>query len=246
MGLCDRRTCGRPGPTSGPDTRGLRPVPRLFFEYKISKKKHKPCESKDSRHKERKEDLHMRKNDYIATRKAALETLTVADLAATIVEYFSTHATMPGEKDLKSASMQIVANIAENPDFTIGDEVRESMIDAFANIVVREMKLEKLQVANITKANKEDFSILKPTDLDLVEVASIPAVEKAPAKKIYEIGARIVGGEVRIGEFVIGSLSKGFAVNNPGTDCEATLIATDYSNGKFANVSYHVIADIAA
>ncbi len=187
----------------------------------------------------------MNRTEYINNRRTALMAMSTEDLAITIGEYFDNHATMPGEKDLKVAAEKIVANIAENPEFTIPAETKESMAAKFADIVVREMKLEDLQVKNVTKDNKEDFSVLKPTDLGLTEIESIPAEDKKPGRKVYSADARIKDGKVLVGDYEIGSLSKGFLKNNPGVDCAATVIATDWSNGKYANMSYSVIADIA-
>lgn len=190
--------------------------------------------------------ISMNRTEYINNRRTALMAMSTEDLAITIGEYFDNHATMPGEKDLKVAAEKIVANIAENPEFAIPAETKESMAAKFADIVVREMKLEDLQVKNVTKDNKEDFSVLKPTDLGLTEIESIPAEDKKPGRKVYSADARIKDGKVLVGDYEIGSLSKGFLKNNPGVDCAATVIATDWSNGKYANMSYSVIADIAA
>lgn len=190
--------------------------------------------------------ISMNRTEYINNRRTALMAMNTEDLAITIGEYFDNHATMPGEKDLKVAAEKIVANIAENPEFTIPAETKESMAAKFADIVVREMKLEDLQVKNVTKDNKEDFSVLKPTDLGLTEIESIPAEDKKPGRKVYSADARIKDGKVLVGDYEIGSLSKGFQKNNPGVNCAATVIATDWSNGKYANMSYSVIADIAA
>lgn len=188
----------------------------------------------------------MNKKEYIANRKETLAQKSTADLAITIGEYFDGHATMPGEKDLKEAAEKIVANVAEKPDFDIDAATKEAMIDRFAQIVVREMKVENLQVKNVTKDNKDDFSVLKPTDLGLAETESVPAEGKKPAQKIYSADARIKDGKVLVGEYEIGSLSAGFVKNNPGVDVPATVVATDYSNGKYTNMSYTVVADIAA
>lgn len=188
----------------------------------------------------------MTRAEYVNVRREALSALSTEDLAIAIGEYFDSHATMPGEKDLKDAAEKIVANIAENAEFDIDKEAKENMIAKFAEIVVREMKVEGLQVKNVNKANKDDFAVLKPTDLNLSEKESIPAEGKAPAKKVYEAEARIEDGKVIVGEYEIGRLGKGFSKNNPGVSCSATLIATDYSNGKFTNMSYSVVADIAA
>lgn len=188
----------------------------------------------------------MKKTEYITARKEALSNLSTEDLAIKIGEYFDTHATMPGEKDLKDAAEKIVANIAENADFDIDADTKAGMIDRFAGIVVREMKVEKLQVKNVTKANKDDFAVLKATDIGLVETGSEPAADKQPAKKIYEAEARIDEGKVIVGDYEIGGLSAGFVKNNPGVSVPATLRAVDYSNGKMSNMSYTVIADIAA
>lgn len=188
----------------------------------------------------------MTRADMINVRRAALMGLTTEQLAITIGEYFDTHATMPGQKDLKDAAEKLVASIAEDAAFDIDPNAKAQMIDAFAEIVVREMKVEKLQVANVTKENKDDFSVLKPTDLELGEGEEIPAQDKIPAKRVYTVGARIEDGRVIVGNNEIGSLAPGFIKNNPGVSCDATLIATDYSNGKFANMGYVVVADIAA
>lgn len=188
----------------------------------------------------------MTRAEMIKARVAALSTLSTEDLALKIGEYFDTHATMPGQKDLKDAAEKLVANIAEDAAFDIDPNAKAQMVNAFAEIVVREMKVEKLQVVNVTKENKDDFSVLKPTDLPLGEATDVPAEDKIPAKKVYTVAARIEDGKVIVGENEIGSLAPGFLKNNPGVSCEATLIATDYSNGKFANMGYTVVADIAA
>lgn len=188
----------------------------------------------------------MQRTDYVSERKAALAKLSTEELAIKIGEYFDTHATMPGEKDLRKAAEKIVENVAENADFDIDAETKAGMIDRFANIVVREMKVEKLQVQNVTKKNKDDFAVLKATDIGLVETGSEPAADKQPAKKFYEAEARIEDGKVMVGDYEIGSLSAGFVKNNPGVSVPATVIATDYSNGKMSNMSYTVVADIAA
>ncbi len=188
----------------------------------------------------------MDRNGYIAQRVGTLAAMSTENLAITIGEYFDAHATMPGQKDLKDAAEKIIANIAENPDFDIDKAAKDAMIEGFAKIVVREMKVEKLQVKNVTKANKDDFAVLKPTDLGLTEIGSEPAVDKQPAKKFYSVEGRIENGRVMVGEIQIGSLNPGFMTNNPGVSCNATVLATDYSGGKMANVSYKVVADIAA
>ena len=188
----------------------------------------------------------MNRKEMIEARVKALSALSTENLAITIGEYFDTHATLPGQKDLKSAAEKLVANIAEDSSFDISPEAKSQMITAFADIVVREMKVEKVQVKNVNKENKDDFSVLKPTDLSLKEIASVPAEGKTPAKKIYSADARIEDGKVIVGKYEIGSLAPGFVKNNPGVNCSATLIATDYSNGKYANMGYSVVADIAA
>lgn len=188
----------------------------------------------------------MNRAKMIEARVKALSELSTENLAIAIGEYFDTHATLPGQKDLKSAAEKLVANIAEDPSFNISPEAKSQMITAFADIVVREMKVEKVQVKNVNKDNKDDFSVLKPTDLSLTEIASIPAEGKTPAKKVYSADARIEDGKVLVGDYEIGSLAPGFVKNNPGVSCSAILIATDYSNGKYANMGYSVVADIAA
>ena len=188
----------------------------------------------------------MTKTEYVDARRKSLSSMTTENLAIAIGEYFDTHATMPGEKDLKDAAEKIVANIAENPAFDIDAATKESLIAKFADIVVREMKVEGLLVQNVNKANADDAAVLKPTNLGLSETASVPADGKKPAKRVYEAAARIENGKVIVGDYEIGRLSKGFVKNNPNVTCNATLIATDFSDGKFANMSYTLIADIAA
>lgn len=188
----------------------------------------------------------MKRTEYIDARRNALAAMSTEDLAITICEYFNSHATMPGQKDLKNAAEKIVANVAENPDFEIDAETKESMVTTFSEIAVREIKIKGLQVQNITKKNAEDFSVLKPTDLNLELIETIPAQDKKPGMTVYETSARIENGKVLVGEYEVGNLGDGFVTNNPNVSCDATLVATDYSNGKFSNVSYAVIADIAA
>lgn len=188
----------------------------------------------------------MQRTQYVEAKKTALAAMSTENLAIAIGEYFDRHKTMPGEKDLKAAAEKIIANMAENPEFDIPAETKEQIVDQFANISVREMKVENLQVKNVTKQNKDDASVLKASDIGLVETGSVSGEGNQPTKTFYEVVGRIEGDKVMVGDYEIGSLGKGFAVNNPGVSCEATVIATDYSNGKLSNVSYTVIADIAA
>lgn len=189
---------------------------------------------------------NMTRTEMIDVRRGALRGLSTEELAIKIGEYFDTHATLPGQKDLKNAAEKLIAGIAEDADFDIAPDAKEQMITAFAEIVVREMKVEKIQVKNVTKENKDDFSVLKADALPLGEAQDVPAEDKIPAKKVYTVDARIENGIVLVGDYQIGSLPDGFVKNNPGVNCGATLIATDYSNGKFANMGYVVVADIAA
>lgn len=188
----------------------------------------------------------MTRTEMIGVRSAALRGLSTEELAIKIGEYFDTHAALPGQKDLKKAAEKLIAGIAEDAAFDIAPDAKEQMITAFAEIVVREMKVEKIQVKNVTKENKDDFSVLKADALPLGEAQDVPAEDKIPAKKVYTVDARIENGVVLVGDYQIGSLPDGFVKNNPGVNCDATLVATDYSNGKFANMGYVVVADIAA
>lgn len=186
------------------------------------------------------------KTMYKETRMNTLMNMSTEELAIAIGEYFDTHATMPGQKDLKLAAERIVANKAENQDFEIDEETKKQMASKFTDIVVREMKVTDLLVRNVNKETKEDASVMKPTDLNLTEAKSIPGEGKSPAKMIFTAPAKVVGGDVYVNGFGIGSLGNGFKKNNPDAEFAATLVATDYSNGKFANVSYTIVADIAA
>lgn len=185
--------------------------------------------------------IENRKQELIEKRRNLLLEKSTEDLAIAVSDYFNAHACLPGQKALKDAAENTLRRLREDPEFELLPAAKAYLAESLAKTAVREVKVGSLKVRNVTKVNKDDYAVLKPTNLNLREAGSEAG---KPPRFFFEADASIEGRRVLADGCEIGLLPEGFAKNNPNLSAPALLILTDYSLGKFANVSYQVIIDL--
>lgn len=185
--------------------------------------------------------IENRKQELIEKRRNLLLEKSTEDLAIAVSDYFNAHACLPGQKALKTAAENTLRALQEDPEFELNPSAKAYLAESLAKTAVREVKVGSLKVQNVTKVNKDDYSILKPTNLNLREAGSESG---KPPRCFLETDASIEGRRVLANGYEVGLLPEGFAKNNPNLSAPVLLILTDYSLGKLANVSYHVIIDL--
>lgn len=186
----------------------------------------------------------------VKTRTEALSELTDIQLVDTIISYFKQNATMPGEKSLKDYALSLKSELDGNVITGLLAQVRNDMIEEFASLCVKEVKLVNVQAENDTKKNK-DTDGRKASELPLV-LADAKPIPVNTIKNIYNMNAEISSesmvciGTAEDGErSVLASLPNGFKKNHPAlAGMNGTVIASDYSNGNFANMSYRMLIDL--
>lgn len=185
--------------------------------------------------------IENRKQELIEKRRNLLLEKSTEDLAIAVSDYFNAHACLPGQKALKDAAENTLRMLREDPEFELLPAAKAYLAESLAKTAVREVKVGSLKVQNVTKGNKDDYAVLKPTNLKLREAGSEAG---KPSRFFFEADAFIAGRRVLADGCEIGLLPEGFAKNNPNLNAPALLILTDYSLGKLANVSYQVIIDL--
>lgn len=185
--------------------------------------------------------IENRKQELIEKRRNLLLEKSTEDLAIAVSDYFNAHACLPGQKALKDAAENTLRRLREDPEFELIPAAKAYLAESLAKTAVREVKVGNLKVQNVTKANRDDYAVLKPTNLNLREAGSETG---KPPRFFFEADASIEGRRVLADGCEIGLLPEGFAKNNPNLSAPALLILTDYSLGKLANVSYHVVIDL--
>lgn len=185
--------------------------------------------------------IENRKQELIEKRRNLLLEKSTEDLAIAVSDYFNAHACLPGQKALKTAAENTLRALQEDPEFELNPSAKAYLAESLAKTAVREVKVGSLKVQNVTKVNKDNYAVLKPTNLNLREAGSESG---KPPRFFFEADAFIAGRRVLANGYEVGLLPEGFAKNNPNLSAPALLILTDYSLGKLANVSYHVIIDL--
>ena len=185
--------------------------------------------------------IENRKQELIEKRRNLLLEKSTEDLAIAVSDYFNAHACLPGQKALKDAAENTLRMLREDPEFELLPAAKAYLAESLAKTAVREVKVGSLKIQNVTKGNKDDYAVLKPTNLKLREAGSEAG---KPSRFFFEADASIAGRRVLANGYEVGLLPEGFAKNNPNLSAPALLILTDYSLGKLANVSYHVIIDL--
>ena len=134
----------------------------------------------------------MNRKEMVQARVEKLQKLSDADLVQTIVRYFEKNHTMPGEKAIKDYALSLKGEFDVDAITGLLSEVRNDLIEQFASLCVKEMKVKNVQVVNDTKKNK-DTDGTKVTDLPMVLKDIVPVSNPAnTVKNVYELPATIV------------------------------------------------------
>lgn len=190
----------------------------------------------------------MGRDAMVKTRRECLNTLSDKELADAVVAYFAENNTMPGEKDLKDRASILSAELAEGQITGFTSEIRKDLIEEFASVLVKETKIRDNIILNENKKNK-DAEGLKASDLPMILRDTVQVKNTNAMKNVYELPVTINtdGGIVTENGDAIGTLPAGFQKNHTNVSgMSGTVIATDYSNGKFANMSYALVIDFGA
>lgn len=186
----------------------------------------------------------MNRLKVLETRKEALENMTPQELVNFTRNYFKVNKTMPGEKKVRTLAEGIHAELSESTDLKVLEEYRLDLAKKIGNVVVKEVKLRHVALVNETKKNK-DVNSVRPSELPLTLVDTVPAKVLNTMKNVYELDVTISDGMVMAGDVFLGELPKNFRSNYPKThNMQGVVIATDHSNGKFANMSYSLVIDL--
>lgn len=192
----------------------------------------------------------MTRKEMVTKRAEKLSQLSDMQLIDTIVKYFEQNATMPGEKALKDYATSLKNEFDGNAITGLLSEVRKDLIEQFASLCVKEVRI-KPTVANDTKKNKEAKKLLaSDLPMELTDIIPVP-VPVNTTKNVYVMAASISGENgiqlitESIPSYELGSFPAGFIKNHKTLEgMKGVVIATDYSNGKFANMSYKMLIDL--
>lgn len=192
------------------------------------------------------------KNKMIENRIKELSKLSDARLIEAIAKYFKKHMTMPGEKEVKDQITALKKELDEQFDIGLLPEVRKNLINTFASVCVKEVKLKNIVVANQTEEN----IVTGKTTPDILFLDQIG--EKATPGS--DIVIRIYKMDVKVTDcvdkdnlfqvedasgYAVGSLPENFYKNhNIHTGMRGIVVMTDYSNGKFTNMGYQTLIDL--
>ena len=186
----------------------------------------------------------MKKLNVLKTRREALENMTPQELVNFTRNYFKVNKVMPGEKKVRNLAEGINAELSESTDLEVLEEYRLDLAEKIGKVVVKEVKLRHVALVNETKKNK-DVEGIRPSELPLVLVDTVPTKVLNTVKNVYELDVTISDGMVMAGDTILGELPKNFRSNYPKThNMQGVVIATDHSNGKFANMSYSLVIDL--
>ncbi len=190
----------------------------------------------------------MGRTEMVNARTEQLKKLNDIELVNMIVGYFKENATLPGEKSLKEYALGLKGEFDGSVITGLMAQVRDELIETFASLLVKEVRLKNVNALNENKKNK-DAEGLKASDLPMV-LTDVTPIPVNTIKNSYEMNAFISsdadvcmmdGSEPT--EFA--QLPKGFKKNHRGIlGMQGTVVASDYSNGKFANMGYKLLIDL--
>lgn len=190
----------------------------------------------------------MNRAEMVKARAAELGKLDDFQLVDAVIAYFKNNRTLPGQKALKDFALGLKAEFNGTAMTGLLSQVRKDLIEEFASLLVQEVKLVNVRVLNENKPNR-DKPGRKASDLSMV-LTDVQPVPVNAVKNSYQMTAYITGRGVYdengqdTGD-VFALLPGGFVKNHPGMDgFEGTVIASDHSNGKFANMSYRLLIDL--
>lgn len=149
--------------------------------------------------------------------------------------HFDSHPTLPGEKKLKMMVNDELANAG-----VLSDGQRGELIDKYVQTRIRETKMDSIgREFDPKDLNMESMSQNGTVSMNKVNV-ELQRQTADDNTTVYVLAERADGRHMTIGK-----LPDKFLTNNPMNveSCKAELQVTDYSNGKFKNVSMRVVAD---
>ncbi len=195
----------------------------------------------------------MNRTEMVKARAKKLSEMSDVNLVDAIVKYFEENAAMPGEKALKDFAISLKTELDAHIGVGLLSQTRMDLIEEFSSLCVKEVKLKNVRAVNETKKNA-DLDAVKAGDLPMV-LADAKLIPVNTMKNVYEMNGMINGDEdghrfvnicdAKDGSFEFAALPGGFQKNHAlqhGMD--VTVIASDYSNGKFANMSYTMLIDL--
>lgn len=189
------------------------------------------------------------RKEMVERRTEELSKLNDLQLVATIVKYFEQNATLPGEKAIKDCALSLKAEFDGNVITGLLSQVRGDLIEEFASLCVKEVKLKNVMPQNATKKNKDAKAFLT-TDLPM-ELIDVRPARLNVMVNTYGLAATVSASEKHscmtedVPYHTVGSLPEGFKKNHRNIGgMKALVVATDHSNGKFANMSYRMIIDL--
>lgn len=194
----------------------------------------------------------MNRTEMVKARAAELSKLSDTQLVDTIIKYFNQNATLPGEKAIKDYALTLKGEFDGKIITGLLSQVRNELIEEFASLCIKEVKLKHLAVKNVTKKNKDVKGLLaSDLPMELSDVTPTPVKGGIITVNDYVMCAEISDKENHpcitesIPSYVLGQLPAGFKKNHRNLiGMKAVVIAKDYSNGKFANMSYKVLIDL--
>ena len=176
------------------------------------------------------------RSEMVNARIEELQTLTDFQLAQTINRYFEENRTLPGEKALKDMAKDLTAELGGEATTQLIGQVRDDLVEQFASLCVKEVKLTK------AIANDQACRIhMTPVNLKSPGVNKENETWQLPVR-IDEQGHAVTLDKDAVS---IGMLPDSFRKNH-GTvsGMEASLLMTDYSSGKFKNLSWTLMVDL--
>lgn len=165
-----------------------------------------------------------------------LQTLTDFQLAQTICRYFEENQTLPGEKALKDMAKDLTAELGGEATTQLIGQVRDDLVEQFASLCVREVKLTKAVTGDQARRIH-----MTPVNLKSLGVNEEKETWQLPVR-IDEQGHAVTLDKDAVS---IGMLPDSFRKNHRTVSgMQASLLVTDYSSGKFKNLSWTLMVDL--
>lgn len=196
----------------------------------------------------------MNRAEMVTARAGKLSKLDDKELVQAILTYFKQNRTLGGEKALKEKAKALMEELELNDVGYLDDSTREELIRAFSSVCVKEVRLKNVEAKNETEQNMETAE-LKAGDLPMV-LRGTEHISVNTMKDTYELPVLVTGfsgGRPTITfceadpfQRFLAYVPEGFRKNHWMLyRMDATVIATDYSNGKLRNMSYRMVVDLA-
>lgn len=190
----------------------------------------------------------MNRIDVVNARAEALKGMSTEAVVSFTRNYFKENKTLPGEKKIRSAAEQLAAELGQEADPKTLSYDHNEMAEIVADAVVKEIKLHHVTTLNETKQNK-DAEGVKPSELPLTLVETMPTKVLNTMRNTYKLDITICDGKAVVTDaeepVILAEIPVNFRNNHTAIEgMRGTVLATDHSNGKFANMSYSLILDL--